>query len=91
MDCCGRKRREWLKEINSLPTESIASENTQERESKLFEYTGKHSLRIKGIITGNIFYFRFPGHKIEVPYEDSFAMMAETDLKLYAKYDNRSI
>jgi hypothetical protein len=92
MGCCGQKRREWLQEINksSKKTETIDSENTQERKPKVFEYTGKHSLKIKGAITGNIFYFRFPGYKIEVPYEDSFAMMAETDLKVHTKLDNRS-
>ena len=89
MGCCGKKRREWLQEINnsSTETETIDSENTRERKPKVFEYTGKHSLKIKGIITGNIFYFRFPGHKLEVPYEDSFAMMAETDLKVHAKLE----
>jgi len=92
MGCCGQKRREWLQEINnsSKETKTIDSENTQERKPKVFEYTGKHSLKIKGIITENVFYFRFPGYKIEVPYEDSFAMMAETDLKVHAKLDNRS-
>jgi len=92
MGCCGQKRREWSQKINksSKETETIDSENTQERKPKVFEYTGKHSLKIKGTITGNIFYFRFPGYKIEVPYEDSFAMMAETDLKVHAKLDNRS-
>ena len=28
------------------------------------------------------FYFRFPGHTIEVPSEDSFAMMSVVDLKV---------
>jgi len=83
MSCCGKKRREWLQEINksSTKTNIINSKKSKERKPKVFEYTGSRSLKIKGIITGNVFYFRFPGHKIEVPYEDSFAMMAETDLR----------
>ena len=92
MGCCGQKRRAWSQEINksSKETETIDSENTKEHKPKVFEYIGKRSLKLKGTITGNIYYFRFQGYKIEVPYEDAFAMMAETELKVHAKIDNRS-
>lgn len=38
MGCCGIKRKEQLQEINNSSTETIDSENTQERKSKVFEY-----------------------------------------------------
>jgi hypothetical protein len=92
MGCCGQKRKEWSQKIynSSTEAETIDSGNMQEHQLRVFEYTGKRSMKIKGIVTGNIYYFRYPDHTIEVPYEDSFAMMAETDLKAHAKLDNHS-
>jgi len=90
MSCCGEKRSEWQQEKNTFSSEveTIETENTQERQAKVFVYYGKHSISIKGTITGNIYCFRFSGDKIEVPYEDSFAMMAEPKLKVHTNLDN---
>jgi len=84
MVCCGNKRREWSKEKTNYSTaEALDSENPRKRQSKIFEFTGSRSLKIRGITTGNLYYFRFQGYRLEIPYEDAFAMMAETDLKVH--------
>jgi hypothetical protein len=62
-------------------------ENTPERLPRVFEYKGRRSLKIRGI-TGRLFYFRYPGHKITVPYEDAFALMAETYLEVHPRRDD---
>lgn len=82
MGCCGNKRREWSRK--RATTETGEPESARERNPKIFEYTGGRSLKIRGVTTGRIYYFRFPGYVLEVPYEDAFAMMAEADLKVRA-------
>lgn len=87
MSCCGNKRREWLKKKRhtqpSKETETIDSTNIPAQTPKIFEYKGKRSLKIKGI-SGRTFYFRYSGYRLEVPYEDTFALMAEKDLKVHS-------
>ncbi len=84
MGCCGKKRAQWLKETKTASTgdvsESKGNEVTEQRRSKVFRYTGDHSIVLRGINSGRIYHFRFPGDTVEVAYEDSFAMMAERDL-----------
>ncbi len=84
MGCCGNKRREWSRKRGRSTTETGEPEGARERSPKIFEYTGGRSLKIRGVTTGRIYYFRFPGYVLEVPYEDAFAMMAEADLKVRA-------
>jgi len=86
MSCCGKKSKAFQRENmqaysnnnNSLPG------NRKEPKSKVFEYTGATSKKVK-CPTGRIYYFRFRGHRIVVPYEDTFSLMAENDFKVLTK------
>ena len=62
------------KEAEPLPT--------KETDPRTFEYLGNDSLILRGISTGTSYHFRSKGQRIEVNYFDSFAMMAEPELKL---------
>ncbi len=50
-------------------------------EPKIFEYVGPASLALIGASTRSVYHFDFPGHRLEIAYEDSFAIMAEAELK----------
>lgn len=86
MSCCGNKRKEWLNELNS----SAHSETMEidpgylitDKPDRIFEYTGNYSLTINGAASGKYYNFKFKGDKIKVDSIDSFAMMAEKDLKV---------
>jgi len=88
MSCCGNKRKEWINEAksstqqDSVEIDSIS--DIDEKSDKIFEYTGNHSLKINGLVSGNSYYFRFKGEKLKVKYIDSFALMAERDLRVSA-------
>ena len=85
MSCCGQKRMELKHEArNSIQNQELTvdSHTITEKESKVFEYTGDANLTLKGISSGTVYHFRFKGEKVEVNYYDSFAMMAEPDLKI---------
>jgi len=86
MSCCGKKRAEWLQETKGSSRQDISEtvdlRHTKEHKPKVFEYVSDQNLTLKGINSGKVYHFRFPGEKIEVAYEDSFAMMAERDLKI---------
>ncbi len=86
MNCCGNKRKEWMNESKtSIQKDNINNESTiviDENPDKLFEYTGNYSLKISGLVSGNSYTFRFKGEKLKVKYIDSFALMAERDLKV---------
>jgi 1,4-alpha-glucan branching enzyme len=87
MNCCGNKRKEWAKEVKSsmLQTTNNTS-NTypviKDKPDRVFEYTGNYSLTVIGVTSGKSYHFKFKGNKIIVAYNDSFAMMAERDLKI---------
>jgi len=86
MSCCGQKRtalREELKNSAHRETENSPEfEPETEKKPRIFEYTGSENLTLKGISSGAVYRFRFPGEKLEVDYYDSFALMAERDLKI---------
>ena len=86
MSCCGKKRTEWLQAMKSSSqheiSEPLDKHNAKEHKPKIFEYSGNNNLTLKGIYSGKIYHFRFPGDKFEVGYEDSFAMMAEKELRI---------
>ena len=85
MGCCGDKRAQYREEMRSLSsTVPTDTPDTKEYKPKTFEYTGKRSLKIRGSMTGDTYYFRFPGHRLDVAYEDSFALMAEGDLRVFS-------
>jgi hypothetical protein len=85
MSCCGRKRTEWLiegKTSSSRERTKIADGHRgNDHQPGLFEYVGMKSLTVKGVHSGILYRFNFPGEKIEVLYEDTFALMAERDLR----------
>ena len=86
MNCCGNKRKEWMNEVRSSgrqeEPETILNVKNADRPDRLFEYTGNHSLRIIGVASGKTYHFRFNGDRLQVDYNDSFAFMAERDLKV---------
>lgn len=65
--------------------EHILSNRPLDKPDMFFEYTGNNSLRVTGNATGNSYHFRFKGDKTQVDYHDSFALMAEQDLKFSSK------
>ena len=85
MGCCGQKRLQWRQETAaSTSREKTYSNEGVPVENKtpiLFEYVGRSSLTVKGAITGQSYYFKSSGSKVEVAPADAFAMMAENDLK----------
>lgn len=86
MSCCGNKRNEWLNGLKSTSQKHTdENENSvvkEENPDKIFEYTGNLSLKISGLVSGNSYHFRFRGDKQKVKYIDSFALLAERDLKI---------
>ena len=80
MSCCGDKRAAYKRELqNPAPSDP---EYVAEKKPRVFEFTGNGSLKLTGISSGTVYHFRFQGQKIEVDYYDSFALMAERDLKI---------
>jgi len=86
MNCCGNKRKEWMNESKNSNQKDTAENDSsiviEENRDKIFEYTGNYSLRITGLVSGNSYTFRFKGEKLKVKYIDSFALLAERDLKI---------
>lgn len=80
MSCCGDKRAAYKRELQNPASSGYGY--VQENQPRTFEYTGGTSLKLTGISSGTVYHFRFTGQKIEVDYHDSFAMMAERDLKI---------
>ena len=68
-------------QVNNQPNDLPASK-TIEHNPVVFEYTGSARLQIQGTDTGKTYYFKTKGDKQEVSYTDSFAMMAESDLRI---------
>jgi hypothetical protein len=85
MGCCGEKRREYRvagrkkMEDNSTPMEKTSLQ--EKNLSNEFMYVGKRSLKVRGASSGTIYYFRFPGYRIQVANEDIYGLMGEAELK----------
>jgi hypothetical protein len=86
MSCCGQKRTAFKRELENssrgAADDFIEFEPEPEKKPRLFEYTGNGSLILKGVSSGTVYHFRFTGEKLEVNHYDSFALMAERDLKI---------
>lgn len=84
MSCCGKKRSAWNESRESSPRRNRPRDH-QARESIeddiVFEYTGMHPQIFRGAVSGANYQFRFRGDSLPVAYPDSFAMMAERDLR----------
>ena len=65
-------------ETNENDSETMVANNPD----RMFEYTGNYSLKITGLSSGKSYQFRFSGDKLLIDYADSFALMAERDLKI---------
>jgi len=85
MSCCGNKRTA-MKEARALPVNDqpndLVAYKTTEHQPVVFEYNGDRNLQVQGVSTGKIYQFKTKGAKQEVSYSDSFAMMAEGDLRV---------
>ena len=86
MGCCGQKRNEWLNEAKSpkveKPAMNVTNPPLHNKPQREFEYTGNRPLTIIGAASGKSYHFRFKGDNVMVDYHDSFAMMAERELKM---------
>lgn len=88
MSCCGNKRKEWMNETKSSNLqktyEEVSRPPVADKPDRVFEYTGNYSLTIYGATSGKPYHFKFKGDKLAIDYYDSFAMMAERELKTAA-------
>ncbi len=80
MSCCGKRRHSFRRNKNLINAEFAIAEKLPVYRHKIFEYSGKGSLKIKGRVTGNTYYFRYPGFRIEIAPEDLPSLMAENDI-----------
>lgn len=79
MSCCGNKRAPA--EAWSDPAQAVQGAPIRESAPRVFEYVGYSSLMVAGVTTRRLYHFAFPGQNLEIAYKDSFAVMAEGDLK----------
>lgn len=88
MSCCGSRRAQWAQEqARSGPPASAPAVDRSEtggRPARIFEYSGTGALTVRGAVSGAVYRFDRRGARVEVQYEDSFALMAEPELKLTA-------
>ena len=85
MNCCGKKRAQWMEETAAETGKADPitdpAEPVQAQNPKWFQYVGDSSLTLTGISTRQVYHFPVAGAQLEVAYVDSFAMMAERDLR----------
>jgi hypothetical protein len=85
MSCCGSKRKALIDQMKGTTNQSenyaTSGAALKERTDKVFEFRGDDALTIYGSASGAMYQFRFKGDRITVSYFDSFALMAERDLK----------
>ena len=79
MSCCGKKRNEYIADINNHA--AIYFEPEKMREDIYFEYTGETALSVTGSITGNKYRFSKKGAVQQIDYRDAGSMMAVPILK----------
>jgi len=91
MSCCGKKRAE-LSVRRPVMEPSQAPETEPVRRAappRTFEYTGSGGLTLMGVASGSTYRFGHMGTRVEVAYEDAFAMMAEPELRPVSNNGNR--
>ena len=87
MSCCGGKRAQVAASSvprgPRVPDEPVqpAAPAASERKPRIFRYVGESSLTVRGAVSGRAYRFSRPGDRIEVAYDDAFAMMAERGVK----------
>lgn len=82
---CNNKRSQFRQaqrasKRRAFQNKSESKEQTEK--NKVFEYLGTGQLLVQGTNSGTIYRFSRTGARIEVTYEDSFALMAESELTL---------
>ena len=83
MSCCGNKRAELsVRRAIRTPDSALDTEPARRAASpRWFEYTGSGVMIVRGVATGSTYLFGQAGARVEVAYEDAFAMMAEPELR----------
>lgn len=84
MRCCGDKRAQLARggAAQAPPTEASPAEpSARERKPRTFEYTGRGGLTVLGAVSDTVYRFASRGDRVEVAYDDAFAMMAERDVR----------
>src|SRR3954463_8970352 len=83
MSCCGKKRAELsMRRAVMAPSPAPQTEPARRAASpRTFEYTGSGVLTLAGVASGSTYRFGPGNARVEVAYEDAFAMMAEPELR----------
>jgi hypothetical protein len=97
MSCCGNKRSQWNRTDKQVLERASPAEAwrdspqavsqteraapIKENAPRVFEYLGRSSLVVTGASSRRLYHFAYPGHRLEIEYGDSFAIMAEGELK----------
>lgn len=86
MGCCGDKRKEWAAGTDTAKIPKREERKTRvsnpPKPNRIFENIKDNSFTIRGAATGNHYTFKYKGHRIEVDFMDSFAIMGENHLKM---------
>lgn len=89
MSCCGKKRAELVtarRTIAMPPAATVDSPLPRRGDgSRIFEFTGSGVLTVTGAGSGRVYEFGPMNPQLEVAFEDSFAMMAEPNLRRIAR------
>ena len=86
MRCCGDKRARAaassVRREPRAPDEPVQpAAAASERTPRIFQYVGESSLTVRGAVSGRAYRFSRPGDRVEVAYDDAFAMMAERGVR----------
>ena len=83
MSCCGKKRAELAKASRTPPPVIMneAPPAPPRQTPRVFKYTGVATLTVRGIVSGVTYTFAQHGARVEVAYEDTFAMFGERDIQ----------
>jgi len=85
MGCCGQKRAQLLhRQAPAGPPEDVGGVETRtepKRAPRIFEYTGNDTVTLRGAASGRTYRFAGRGDCVEVAYEDTFAMLAEQEVR----------
>ena len=82
---CNNKRRQFQQRQSAKRRRALSDTSNKRaslKENRIFEYLGTGQLVLQGTNSGTVYRFSRAGARLEVAYSDSFAMMAESELKL---------
>jgi hypothetical protein len=81
MSCCGHKRAHLFRAHSAATMQAPVQPVAPARPPRRFTYTGPGSATIRGASSGTLYRFDRNGASVEVASEDTFAMMAERDVR----------